>query len=329
MGATMKNHIKPFLYTLAFASLVAVGCDLLTVPLLDKLSSDPDDWTVAVSIEEADADLQLPGAHENFNTGSAEGCPFVSTDGKKFFIASNRDGDMDIWMSTRADESDPWGEPQNVEELNTPSADFCPTLARDGHTFFFASNRPESSDGPGFCGTTPNSDIYTSRLGPNGFSPPEHLGCEVNSEFDEHSPFPMPLPGKGPVLFFSSARPAHGGDAPGDHDIYMSRFRGGSFRAAELVEGVNTEYQDGQPNVRRDGLELFFYSNRPGSNGNDIYSSSRKKASRPWGTPVNLGPNVNGTEVTNETRPSLSWDGHTLYFGSSRSGGGDIYVTTR
>jgi hypothetical protein len=35
-----------------------------------------------------------------------------------------------------------------------------------------------------------------------------------------------------------------------------------------------------------------------------------------------------------ETRPSLSWDGMTLYFGSTRSGGGaegdaDHYVTTR
>jgi hypothetical protein len=35
-----------------------------------------------------------------------------------------------------------------------------------------------------------------------------------------------------------------------------------------------------------------------------------------------------------ETRPSLSWDGTTLYFGSTRTGGGaegdaDHYVTTR
>jgi hypothetical protein len=33
-----------------------------------------------------------------------------------------------------------------------------------------------------------------------------------------------------------------------------------------------------------------------------------------------------------DTRPSLSWDGGTLYFGSGRAGGegdSDLYVTTR
>jgi hypothetical protein len=50
-----------------------------------------------------------------------------------------------------------------------------------------------------------------------------------------------------------------------------------------------------------------------------------------WSTPLNLGPNVNSTTGA-ETRPSLSWDGTTLYFGSTRSGGdgmADHYVTTR
>ena len=81
---------------------------------------------------------------------------------------------------------------------------------------------------------------------------------------------------------------------------------------------------------RKDGRELFFYSNRPGTlGGNDIYSATRN-GNGPWSTPVNLGPNVNS--AASETRPSLSWDGHTLYLGSTRPGGegmSDIYVTTR
>jgi Tol biopolymer transport system component len=91
---------------------------------------------------------------------------------------------------------------------------------------------------------------------------------------------------------------------------------------------VNTESQDGQPNVRRDGRELFFYGNRPGSGGNDIYSASRASTSDPWSTPVNLGPNVNDVTAA-ETRPSLSWDGRTLYFGSTRAGSSDIFFTRR
>lgn len=329
----MNNYIKTLLPAFACASLLVSGCDLATEPLPDNASTDPvnqevgamevgafADWSLALDIESAP-----PGAHENFNTDKVEGCPFVSRDGKMFFIASDRDGGeggLDIWVSTRDQVTDPWGEPRNARApINTEHNDFCPTLARDGHTFFFASNRP------GFCGTTLNADLYTSRLGPNGFGPVRHLGCEVNSDYDEHSPFPMTLPGEGPVLFFSSARAASPSDTPGDHDIYMSRFNGGALEAAELVEGVNTEFQDGQPNVRRDGLELFFYSSRPGSEGNDIYSASRASTSHSWSAPVNLGPNVNS--ASSETRPSLSWDGHTLYFGSTRTGASDIYVTRR
>jgi hypothetical protein len=44
---------------------------------------------------------------------------------------------------------------------------------------------------------------------------------------------------------------------------------------------------------------------------------------------VNLGSNVNSS--AGETRPSLSWDGTTLYFGSTRvvADDSDHYVTTR
>jgi Tol biopolymer transport system component len=79
--------------------------------------------------------------------------------------------------------------------------------------------------------------------------------------------------------------------------------------------------------VRRDGLELFFYSDRPGSAGNDIYSASRSSVFDDWSTPVNLGPGVNSAGA--ESRPWLSWDGTTLYFGTTRNGSSDIFVTTR
>lgn len=69
--------------------------------------------------------------------------------------------------------------------------------------------------------------------------------------------------------------------------------------------------------------------NRAGGVGMaDLYSASRQSVTGEWGTPENLGPNVNSEFA--ETRPSLSWDGTTLYFGSTRVGAqSDIYVTTR
>ena len=104
------------------------------------------------------------------------------------------------------------------------------------------------------------------------------------------------------------------------------------FGPASPIAELNTAAADGQPNVRRDGLEIFFFSNRAGAAGNDIYAATRASTADAWSTPVNLGPNVNS--AASETRPSLSWDGTTLYFGSTRTGGGaegdsDHYVTTR
>jgi len=55
-----------------------------------------------------------------------------------------------------------------------------------------------------------------------------------------------------------------------------------------------------------------------------------REQSGAWSAPVNLGRTVNSPG--GETRPSLSWDGTTLYFGSTPAGGegsADIFVTTR
>jgi hypothetical protein len=282
-------------------------------------------WSAAASIEAAP-----PGAAAGFNTPALEGCPFISRDGKRFYIASNRDGGLgglDIWLSTRESARDPWGEPVNLgEPVNSGVDDFCPTLARDGHTFYFVSRRQEGVAGVDFCG---GSDMYVTRIRADGeYEEPANLGCQVNSDDDEFSPFPLPESGSGPVLYFSR-KP---GTGPGD--LYVSRSHGGAFGPAQPIPGVNSADDDGQPNVRRDGLELFFYSNRTvdgAQGGNDIYVSTRPSTSAPWPTPVNLGADVNSS--ASETRPSLSWDGTQLYFGSNRAeseaASSDIYVSTR
>lgn len=279
-----------------------------------------------------------PGTHPSFNGPKLDGCPFVARDDRTLYMASDRDGTLggiDIWVARRESPDDPWGEPQNVgAPVNSQFNDFCPTIDRNDHSFYFVSNRP------GGCGA---GDIYTTRLRPSGWDEPRNLGCDVNSTADEASPFPLPEPRQGKVLYFSSNR-AGGfsaepdGSASGDSDLYVSDLKGGVYRTPKLVPGANSAAQDGHPNLRRDGRELFFFSNRSGSIGGspDIYSASRERTSEAWSTPVNLGPNVNSPAA--ESRPSLSWDGTTLYFGSNRTGSGtandsegssDHYVTTR
>ena len=115
-----------------------------------------------------------------------------------------------------------------------------------------------------------------------------------------------------PTLFFSSARVG----GPGGINLYLSRMVGGwSFGPAELVPGVNSDADDMQPYIRRDGRELVFASNRSDGQGSfDIWSASRDSIADPWSVPVNLGPNVNS--AASESRPSLSWDGTMLLFGT-------------
>lgn len=288
-------------------------------------------WSIAMSIE-----LDPPGAAASFNTTDAEGCPFISADGKMFFMASNRPGgvgatkNLDIWVSTRPNEKEPWGAPSNVAPVNSDVDDFCPTIARDGHTFYFVSRRAVGVAGVDYCG---GADIYVTRRRDDWtFDAPRNLGCQLNSPEDEFSPFPLEEQGTGPVLYFSSTRPGLGTGG----DLYRSESHGGEFGPASLVPGVNSPVDDGQPNLRRDGLELFFYSRRsdlPGAQGGaDLYLATRASTSAEWSTPVNLGPAVNSP--VDETRPSLSWDGTTLYFGSPRAaplgeGSSDIFVTRR
>ena len=118
---------------------------------------------------------------------------------------------------------------------------------------------------------------------------------------------------------------------------FAIRFDYGPWSAPEnLGVIVNSQANDQHPAISPDGLSLYFHSDRPGnvtgSGGGttDIWVSHRDSISSVWGVPVNLGPTVNST--TNDSAPTLSTDGHFLYFGSDRPGGcglRDIWVSHR
>jgi serine/threonine protein kinase/Tol biopolymer transport system component len=94
---------------------------------------------------------------------------------------------------------------------------------------------------------------------------------------------------------------------------------------------LNTAKGEGGACISADGLTLYFGSTRSGGYGSDdIYMTTRTTTSAPWGSPVNLGPTINGT--ARDGCPWLSPDGLELYFNSVRSdgyGGWDLYVARR
>ncbi|HWQ24663.1 MAG TPA: hypothetical protein VNK94_11215 [Gaiellaceae bacterium] len=270
-----------------------------------------------------------PAGTNSVNTAAHDGCPIESPDGLSLFIASNRDGytgstrNLDIWVATRASVDAPWGAPQNLgEPINTGADEFCPTPVR-GNGLFFVSRKA------GGCGL---GDVYFTRRNPvHGWSEPQNLGCAPtgpNSDLDEQGPSYFET-GAGAQLYFSRSRTAaQGGAVPGD--IVASELSGGGFGPASAVAELNSTSNDIQPNVRKDGREVVFSSNRAGGQGSqDIWVSTRASTDDPWSAPVNLGTNVNS--ANSESRPSLSWDAKTLYLGITPPAGppGDVYVTTR
>ncbi len=273
---------------------------------------------------------EVAGNHADLNTASLDGCPIQSPDGLSLYQASNRPGGrggLDIWVATRPSTSAPWGAPTNLgEPVNSAADDFCPTpVGKNG--LFFVSREPL----PGACG---QGDIYyTHRTGAGGWAEPDRLLCSPagpNSALDEQGPSWIDPSGRlrgQKQLYFSrsSASPVVAGE------IYMStRANGARFGPAAPVTALNdAAANDIQPNVRADGLEVVFSSNRTGSQAQDIWVSSRARATDEWSAPTNLGAPVNTAAA--ETRPSLSKDGSQLLFGRAPGpeGMSDIYLSSR
>ncbi|MFL6469125.1 MAG: hypothetical protein ACJ72Z_14300, partial [Pyrinomonadaceae bacterium] len=208
----------------------------------------------------------------------------------------------------------------------TTAGELCPLLTTSGRYLYFVSNRA------GGCG---DFDIYVARRvnkkSWDEWEQPQNLGCDVNSAGPEFSPSLFEGEDGMTELYFSSgARP--GGLGAGD--VWVSRLQiDGSFGPTTPVVALNSPANDLRPKIRaRDGLEIFFDSNRPGSTAQDIYTSTRECASSdcPWSAPVNLGTLVNSSTV--DGGAALSFDGTELFFMSNRTGGSgdqDIWVTRR
>ena len=302
-----------------FAATMLMG---ITAAAASAMNFSP--WSMAQTID------GIAGNHADLNTASVDGCPIQSPDGLSLYMASNRPGGkggLDLWVAKRSSTGDPWGAPENLPEpINSAADDFCPTPLHDGELLFVSRRVLEGVT----CGI---GDIYVARRNPaHGWSEPEHLACAPdgpNSALDEQGPSYI----QGRLYFSRSSLP------PGNTgELFVSEKQGDmSFGpASPIVELNDAGANDIQPNVRKDGREIVFSSNRAGgAGGQDIWSATRDSVDDPWSVPVNLGSSVNTS--FGESRPSLSWDAEQLLFGRAGpagtgeggTGASDIYVTTR
>jgi Tol biopolymer transport system component len=159
------------------------------------------------------------------------------------------------------------------------------------------------------------------------FGEPTNLGPTVNSsDWDEAGR----ISADGLSLFFDSDRPG----GYGSHDLWVTT-RPTIYdpwgTPENLGPTVNSSAFEAIPSISADGLLLLFNSDRPGGQGDwDVWVTTRATTQDPWGKPGNLGQPVNSSD--NNFMPSISSDGLSLFFCSTRPGGQgdwDVWVTTR
>jgi hypothetical protein len=149
---------------------------------------------------------------------------------------------------------------------------------------------------------------------------PENLGQEINTVEDEYFPC---LDGEGRQLVFTRLlkTSADGQKLPfPQEDLFRSVKDSDKWRNAQPLDAmINTPENEGAQCISADGRLLFFTAcgRQDGLGSCDIYMSVRKQGK--WSEPVNLGAPVNSNAW--ETQPSISADGHFLYFTSNRKGG--------
>ncbi|MHC4118731.1 MAG: DUF4440 domain-containing protein [Planctomycetota bacterium] len=87
------------------------------------------------------------------NSSASEGYPSLSPDGLTLFFSDHfisparprpgGYGGTDIWVTTRATRSDPWGKPVNLgPTINSSSNEDSPSISADGSTLYFVSGQP-------------------------------------------------------------------------------------------------------------------------------------------------------------------------------------------
>ena len=270
------------------------------------------DWQAPVNAQ------QQAGASPSLNTPAVDGCVSLSRDGRTLVFNSNRSGNQDIYFATRIDTDHGFGAPQPMPgTINTPADEFCPTLAQGNRLYF---SRASSSD-PGdllvsqgnpsqgwssaqSLGPAVNTSameeaaafyeddggrevmLFSRRL-PDGSQGQilqrieggsvTLVGGGVNAAGSNNRPS---VTHDGRTIFFDSTRP--GGS--GGPDLWTATRNSNlvAFGSASHLGSLNSSGFDARPTISWDGTQLYFSSNRAGSESPapDIWVTERSRPGR-------------------------------------------------
>ncbi len=241
---------------------------------------------------------------DSINSGVSEYFPTISLDGKHLVYTRRVQGNNeDFYQSDRLPNG--WSKAKPLAgNINSNQNEGALNISQDGQWLIFTGCL--FPDGFGSC------DLYISYLSPQGWSAPENLGQNFNTEFWESAPSLSPDKRD---LYFTSSRPG----GYGGSDLYVShRTEAGRWSAPEnMGPAINTSGDESAPFIHADNNSLYFTSSGlPGYGGSDLFVV-RKKADGGWGVPENLGYPINTIE--NEGSLVVAADGKTAYYASDRA----------
>lgn len=212
---------------------------------------------------------------DTLNFAAKKGSMSLSADLQTLYYAADYAeqgyGRYDIYKVQRS----PWGwsKPKNLgQRINSDFWDSAPSIAPDGNSIYFASNRPEGYGG---------IDIYVAYKNEKGYwEDAINLGPSINTKGDDQTPF---IHADNQSLYFSS----NGRAGFGGSDIYVSRKKidGNWTTPVNLGYPINTYDNEGSIAVASNGATAYIASDRSDSRGElDIYKITLAENTRAYKT---------------------------------------------
>ncbi|MFO7862790.1 MAG: OmpA family protein [Salinivirgaceae bacterium] len=187
-----------------------------------------------------------PERMSSINTAGHEASVSLSFDGNTLVLYRNDGGDGNLYISEFDGAS--WSTPELMPDvINSLEQETHGCFSVDKNEFFFSSNRPGGYGG---------LDIYVTRKLPNGYwGEPENLGPEINTPYDEDTPFLHP---DNKRLYFSSS----GHRSMGGLDVFVA-VRMGDYswrKPVNIGYPINSTSDDVCFTVSADGKRGYYSS---------------------------------------------------------------------
>lgn len=218
-------------------------------------------------------------------------------------------------------------------DINTKQADFSPAWYKN-NSISFVSARAEDAKkvDKRWSGGQAFLDLYAADFDTTRkkASNPQKFAGKIESEYHEG---PMTFDSTYSKIIFTRNNLIKRTKTSKEGIIKLNLFeaiiKDGTWSDVKRLPFNSNEYSCGHPTLSRDGKFLVFASDMPeGKGGQDLYVVEYLGESG-WGTPVNLGPDIN-TEG-DEVFPFLNQDG-TLYYSSNGMpglGNLDVYMAQK